>query len=230
MDPLISLGVASLGLGLAMAALVGRMARGGEVSQGFARKTFHAAVFTGAVPAQLLQGFWGVVVYGFVLTPIVLFALWKGPGFPLFDALARRSDGRSSHKDVLTPLVSTAFGGLLSALLVGSFAIVGYLACGWGDAVGEPAGERWGRHRYSSPLARGNRMTRSAEGSLAVFLVGSLGAGVAIGLLDFSLPQALGIGLLCGAVGAVAEGLSGPGMDNLWVQLLPSLSAWWFLG
>ncbi|MCJ7629406.1 MAG: hypothetical protein MUO50_13585 [Longimicrobiales bacterium] len=206
------------------------MAKGGGVPRGLARKTFHAAVFTGAVPAHILQGFWGVVVYGSVLTPIVLFALWKGPGFPFYDALARPSEGGSSPNDTLTPLMSTALGGLFSALLVGSFAIVGYLACGWGDAAGELAGERWGRHRYSSPLALGNGRTRSAEGSLAVFLVGSLGAGIAIGLLGFSLPQALGIGLACGGVGAVAEGLSGPGTDNLWVQLLPSLSAWWLLG
>ena len=29
--------------------------------------------------------------------------------------------------------------------------------------------------------------------------------------------------------GAVAEGLSGPGSDNFWVQLIPSLASWWFL-
>jgi phytol kinase len=213
-----------------MAFLVGGMAGGSEVSRSLSRKVFHAGIFTGAVPAQLLQGFWGVVVYGSVISLIVLFALWQGPGLPFYDALARPGDGDASRRYVLTPLVSTALGGLLAALLVGSFAVVGYLVCGWGDAVGEPVGKRWGRHRYSSPLTSECRRTRSFEGSLAVFLAGSLGAGVALGLLDFSFPQALGIGFVCGTAGAVVEALSGPGTDNLWVQLLPALLAWRFLG
>jgi len=230
MDPLFILGLASLGFGLAMASLVGRMAKAGQASRVLGRKVFHAGIFTGAVPAQLLQGFWGVVVYGSVISLIVLVASWQGPGLPFYDALARPSDCDASRRFVFTPLLSTAVGGLLAALLVGSFAVVGYLVCGWGDAAGEPVGERWGRHRYFSPLSSEHQRSRSLEGSLAVFLAGSLGAGLALALLGSSFSQALGIGLACGAAGAVAEALSGPGTDNLWVQLIPSLLAWWFLG
>ncbi len=230
MDPLFVLGLASLGFGSALASLVGGLAKADQASRGLGRKVFHAGIFSGAVPAHLLLGFWGVVVYGSVISLIVLVAFWRGPGFPFYDALARPSDGDVSRRFVITPLLSTALGGLLAALLVGSFAVVGYLVCGWGDAAGEPVGERWGRHRYSSPFSSKNQRSRSLEGSLAVFLAGSFGAGLALGLLGFSFSQALGIGLACGAAGAVVEALSGPGTDNLWVQLFPSLLAWRFLG
>ena len=71
MNPLFVLGVASFAFGLAAASLVGGMAMGGEAPRRFSRKVFHAIIFTGAVPAQLLAGFWGVVVYGTVISLIV---------------------------------------------------------------------------------------------------------------------------------------------------------------
>jgi len=230
MDPLFILGLASLGFGLALAWIVGGMAKADQGARVLGRKVFHAGIFSGAVPAHLLQGFWGVVVYGSVISLIVLVAFRQGPGLPFYDALARPSDGDASRRLILTPLLSTALGGLLAALLVGSFASVGYLVCGWGDAVGEGVGERWGRHRYSSLFSKEDQRSRSLEGSLAVFLAGSLGAGVALGLVGLSFSQALGFGLVCGAAGAVVEALGPSGTDNLWVQLIPSLLAWWFLG
>jgi len=229
MPSLLILGLVSLGFGLTAASLAGEMAKRGVGSPGLRRKAFHIGIFSAAVPAHLLQGFWGVVTYGTAISIIVLFALWRGPGHSFFDALARPSDGGASRRFVLGPLGSTAMGGLLASLLVGDFAVVGYLVCGWGDATGEIVGERWGRRRYSSPLSGDKNRVRSLEGSLGVLGAGFLGASAAIGLLGYSLPQALGIGLLCGAVGALAEGLSGHGTDNLWVQLLPSLLAWRFL-
>lgn len=230
MNPLLVVGLASLGFALALASLVGGMARAGHAPRSLSRKVFHAAIFSGAVPAQLLQGFWGVMVYGSVVALIVLVAYWQGPGSAFYDGLARPSDGRQSHRSILVPLLATALGGLLSTLLVGSFAVVGYLVCGWGDAVGEPVGERWGRHRYSTPLASRCTRTRSLEGSVAVFLAGSLGALMAILLLGYPLSSAIWIAFACGGIGAIVEGLSGPETDNLWVQLGPALLAWWVLG
>ena len=229
MSSLLILGLVSLGFGLIIAYLAGELAKRGKGSPGLRRKLAHVGIFSGAVPAHLLQGFWGVVTYGTVISVVVLLALRQGPGHSFYDALARPSDGDDSRRFVFGPLVFTAMGGLLASLLVGDFAVVGYLVCGWGDAAGEVVGEKWGRHRYSSPLSGDRGRTRSLEGSLGVLGAGFLGAGAAMGLLGYSLPQALGIGLLCGGAGALAEGLSGHGTDNLWVQLLPSLLAWRFL-
>ena len=222
--------LASVAFGLALTALVGGMAGAAGSERQYARKVFHLGVFSGAVPFQLLQGFWGVVIYGSVISVLVLAACWHGPGDSLYQALIRTSDGPESRASILRPLFSTALGGLLAVLLVGRLAAVGYLVCGWGDAGGEWVGRRWGRHRFSRPFSGASERRRSLEGSLAVFLLGSLGACVALLILGYPIAVSWSRGLVCGAVGAVAEGASSPGSDNFWVQLLPALSAWWLLG
>ena len=220
---LLILGMFSLGYGFALVSVLDVLGRRGHLS--FSRKIFHAAVFTGAVPAQLSLGFWGVVVYGIVFAGFVLLSVGSGNGSPLFDALVRRKDGESARRFVLLPLIATALGGLVSVLLVGDFAVVGYLVCGWGDAAAEPVGARWGRHRYSIPFSSGSGNSRSLEGSAAVLVAGGLGGWVALGLLGIPQPLAAGVGLVCGGAGAVAEGLSGHGSDNFWVQVVPALVA-----
>ena len=230
MTPLILLGLASLGFGFALATLVGGLGRSEAGFKGLPRKVFHAGVFIGAVPAQLLLGFWGVVTYGIVIALMVLVGCGQGSGSPFFEALARRDQSEGMRGSILVPLFATALGGLATVLLVGHFAIVGYLVCGLGDAAGEPIGRRWGRHRYRSfPWGPGAHL-RSMEGSLGVLVAGALGGGIALALLGYSLPQLVTVGLFCGAVGALVEGLSGEGTDNFWVQLVPALAAWWLLG
>lgn len=195
-----------------------------------ARKALHVLIFTGAVPAQLLGGFWGVMIYGGVVALLIFLSALRGAGSLLYDALARPQDGAAEARYVFLPLLATALGGLLSLLLVGSFAVVGYLVCGWGDAAGEVVGTRWGRHRYASPLARTTSPRRSLEGSAAVLVAGSGGAWVALLLLGFSPLPAAGAAVVCGLVGALAEALSSHGTDNFPVLLVPSLAAWWLLG
>ena len=230
MTPLILLGLASLGFGFSLATLVGALGRSEAGFKGLPRKVFHAGVFLGAVPAQLLLGFWGVVTYGIVIALMVLVGCGQGSGTPIFEALARQDQSGGTRGSILVPLLATALGGLATVLLVGHFAIVGYLVCGLGDAAGEPIGRSWGRHKYRSfPWGPGAHL-RSLEGSLGVFFVGAFGGSIALALLGHSLPQFLSVGLLCGAVGALVEGLSGDGTDNFWVQLAPALAAWWTLG
>lgn len=228
--PLVILGLASLAFGIALGYLVGAMVLQGGYSPAITRKVFHFAVFSGAVPTFLLLGFWGTVTYGSVLSLVILVAIRQGPASPLFRALSRPSQEPVARTAILTPLLATAVGGLLSVLLVGGFSVVGFLVCGWGDGIGEPVGGRWGKHRYRPPFGGDPQRTRSVEGSLGVFVAGSVGGAVALLLLGFGGLQALGFGLACGLCGAAVEGLSAPLTDNLWVQLAPSLLAWWLLG
>jgi len=125
--------------------------------------------------------------------------------------------------------VTTAVGGLASALLAGPFASVGYLAAGWGDAVGEPVGARWGRHPYRVPSLAGVPATRTIEGSAAVFVVASVGSMLALWSLGFG-GTAVWAGVVCGAVAALVEAVSHHGLDNLTVQVAASLVALWLLG
>ena len=62
------------------------------------------------------------------------------------------------------------------------------------------------------------------EGSLAVFVVATIGSGVALASLDLGW-QAVWGGLACGACAALVEAVSNHGLDNLTVQLVPSILA-----
>jgi len=191
----------------------------------YTRKIFHFGVFTGAAVAYSLWGLPGTNAYGAVLAGVVLVAVLRGDRDPIYRVLARETDRPRRKLFILVPLVTTALGGLVSALLTGPYATVGYLVSGWGDAVGEPAGTRWGKHKYRVPSLGGVPATRSFEGSAAVFLVGWLAATVALwNLADPS--RAVLVGLACAGVGALAEGLSNHGLDNLTVQIAASGTAW----
>lgn len=192
----------------------------------YTRKVFHFAIFTMATAVQLLWGLPGVTVFGTVVSMVVIAAVLRGPGHALHDALARPGDAPHGTLFILVPLFTTALGGGLSNLLFPGYAYVGYLVCGWGDAVGEPVGTRWGRHRFRVPSMGGVPAVRSLEGSTAVFLVGSLAA--VLGMLAFgrSPMDALLIGLAAGGAGALVEAVSTHGLDNLTVQVAASAVAW----
>ena len=133
--------------------------------------------------------------------------------------MARPSDAPHRSLFILIPLATTALGGVLANLLFAPFAPVGYMVTGWGDAVGEPVGTSWGRHRYRVPSLVGVSAIRSLEGSTAVFSVGTAAAVVVLLGMGFPFPTAVRVGLACGAAGTAIEAFSSHGLDNLTVQL-----------
>jgi phytol kinase len=217
-------------LGGGMAWIVGRLRIIREVPAPYTRKIFHFAVYTGAAGTQALGGLGGTMAYGSTVAALVLVALARSDGFPFYEALARPSDRPHRSLFILVPLVTTALGGLVSNILVGGYATVGYLVCGWGDAVGEPVGTRWGRHRYRVPSLAGVAATRSVEGSLAVLISGTIAAAIGLALLGVGGSDLVLGALLCGGVGALVEAVSNHGFDNLTVQVAASVAAWWLVG
>lgn len=196
----------------------------------YTRKIFHFGIFSGAAGVHAAWGLGGTNAYGVVVAALVLWALAVGEGNGLFEALARDTDRPRRTFFVVVPLVTTAMGGLASALWVGPFAAVGYLVAGWGDAVGEPVGTRFGRHSYRVPSLAGIPATRTLEGSLAVFLFSWVAAGVALSSLGYVRGEVVWIGLACAAGAAAVEAVSNHGLDNLTVQLAASGIAWMLLG
>ena len=196
----------------------------------YTRKIFHFTIFTMAVAVHLRFGPPGVAVYGSVAALAVLFATWRGDGFPFYEAMARPSDAPHRTLFILVPLFTTALGGVVDNLLFADFATVGYLVAGWGDAVGEPVGTRWGRHRYQVPSLAGVPATRSLEGSAAVFACGALAAALVLLAWGHAPVTALGVGVACGAAGALVEAVSTHGLDNLTVQVAASATAAFLLG
>lgn len=193
----------------------------------YTRKLFHFIVFTAAAGVHLTWGLPGAICFGTAVAGVVLWAAGGGRGNVLYDALAREKDAPRETFFILVPLATTAVGGFAAAWLTGPFAVVGYLAAGWGDAIGEPAGARFGRHPYSVPSLAGVPATRTLEGSAAVWLCATLGSAVALGSIGglpwWGAP-------VCGTIAAIVEAGSNHGLDNLTVQLFPSLAAFWLFG
>ncbi|MGW8266267.1 MAG: hypothetical protein ACWGSQ_07860, partial [Longimicrobiales bacterium] len=110
---LLALGVGTLAFGLVVRAVSIRLGRRDRAGRALGRHTFRIAVFSGAVPAQLWLGFWGVALYGAVMALLVSRSLLRGAASPLFEVLAREGDGEGKGKPrtVLFPLLMTALGG-----------------------------------------------------------------------------------------------------------------------
>jgi phytol kinase len=194
----------------------------------YTRKTFHFLIISAAAVVQLKWGLPGVSIFGGSLALLVLYAVWRGDGFPFYEAMARPSDAPHRSLFILVPLLTTALGGIISNLFFSPFAPVGYMVTGWGDAVGEPVGTRWGKHRFTVPSLAGVPATRSLEGSGAVFLMSFAASALTTTLLGHG-DQALLVGLACAAAAVVVEAVSSHGLDNLTVQVAASAVAYWLL-
>jgi phytol kinase len=215
--------------GALAALLVARVRRHG-VRTAYTRKLYHFAIFTIAGAVHLWLGPPGVAAYGAGVVAVVLFGVWRGPGDWFYEALARPADEPRRTLFILVPLATTALGGVLANLFVPAFAHIGYLVCGWGDAVGEPVGARWGRHRYRVPGLAGVPATRSLEGSAAVFAVSVLAAFVGLVASGGAPARAAGAALAIAAAAAVVEAFSNHGLDNLTVQVAAAAVAAALLG
>ena len=199
--------------------LVGHLRVNRHVRTAYTRKIFHFLVFTAVSVVHLIWRLPGVTVFGIVATLLIIYAVGRAEGFGLYEALARPADAPHRTLFIIVPLVTTALGGIATNSFFPAYAYVGYLVCGWGDAVGEPVGSRWGKHQYRVPSLAGVPAQRSIEGSAAVFIVGSVAA--VIGLIAGGLitPTALAVGVACGAAGALVEAFSTHGLDNFTTQV-----------
>jgi phytol kinase len=215
--------------GAGAAALAGWLRARRGVRTPYTRKIFHFLIFTAACVLQVKAGLPYVMLFGGLVSLIVLFAVYRGEGFSFYEALARPTDRPHRTLFVMVPLVTTAAGGLLSNLLFPAFAHVGYLVGGWGDAVGEPVGTAVGRHRYTVPSLAGVPATRSLEGSSAVLLMGAAAATLALWAGGLPLGTAALAGACCGLAGAAVEAFSSHGLDNLTVQVVAAGVAWLIL-
>ncbi len=222
---IITLGPLAALYGFMAASIAGHLRVQRQVRTAYTRKVFHFLVFTMASVVHQRWHLPGVVVFGGVVSVFVFFAVWRGDGHPWYEALARPSDAPHRTLFILVPWFTTALGGFVSNVFFPGFASIGYLVCGWGDAVGEPVGSRWGGHRYRVPSFSGVKAERSLEGSLAVFLVGSSAAIVGLLAQGSLIPTAIGVGIACGLAGALVEAISTHGLDNLTTQVAASAVA-----
>jgi phytol kinase len=222
--PLLALG------SLAALSFAARLKRAGWKT-GYTRKTFHFLTFGAAAALQLAGGRPLLNLFGGATTLVLAYALVRGAGHPLYEALAREKDAPYRTWYIVVPYLATLAGGLSANALAGAGAVIGYLVCGIGDAVGEPVGTRFGRHTYRLPAPGRVVSYRSLEGSSAVALCSWLAVLAGLGVLGVpitlgSCAVAAGIALIAASVEAVAP----HGGDNFFLIVVPAvLSRFWLL-
>ena len=193
---------------------------------GYTRKLFHVLIFASAVFVQALGGFWAVCVFGLMVSLVVGLAIYRGPGDRLYETLAREQDGPDRTYYIIIPYFATLIGGMTSNVFFGPLAVVGYLVGGLGDAAGEPAGVRWGKHPYTISTG-GAIVTKTLEGSLAVlaasFVALLIGMAISPELhLDLrSIVILPVIAIIC----TLVEAFSPRGWDNVPMQVVPTVLA-----
>ena len=198
------------------------------LNTGYTRKIFHVLVFLSVIAVQTLFGFVAVCLLGTMVSLVILYAVLRGPGNRLYEALAREQDFPYRTYYIVLPYFATLIGGVVSNFFFGPLCIIGYLVGGLGDAVGEPVGTRWGKHRYVVPaFGKAPATTRSYEGSFAVLIVSLAALFLAFAItpeLHLNAKAAIvlpGIALAC----TVTEAVSPHGWDNTPMQILPTLLA-----
>ncbi len=221
-----------LGLAWSFAALwvAGKLKQRGTKT-GYTRKVFHFLIFSTAAALQWRLGTPAVCLFGGMCSLTVFFAVWRGPGHMLYEAMAREKDEPHRTFFILVPYFTTLLGGLASNILFGSVAVAGYLVAGLGDAIGEPVGTRFGKHRYRVRSLSSVPATRSLEGSTAVFALSAVALVLAamvsprIALAHYGVLKILAIA----AASALAEAVSPHGWDNATMQVVPTALVWLWL-
>lgn len=218
-----------LGLAWSLTALwfAGRLKQNGTRT-GYTRKVFHFLIFSTVAILQWQFGTSAVCLFGGMCTLAVFFAVWRGSGNMLYEAMAREKDKPHRTFFILVPYFTTLVGGLISNMLFGPIAVAGYLVTGLGDAIGEPAGTMFGKHHYRVRSLSSVPATRSLEGSTAVFIMSAVALGLAASLSPLITLTHFGILKILVIAGAstLVEAISPHGWDNATMQVVPTALVW----
>jgi phytol kinase len=197
----------------------------GNWKTGYTRKVIHSLIFGSVVVVHWIWGTPGVCVFGGMTTLAIAYALLRGSGHFMYEAMAREKDAPRRTHYIVVPYFATLIGGLLSNIFFPRAAVFGYLVAGLGDAIAEPVGTRFGKHQYRVPAVRGVRAVRSLEGSSSVLIVSALALIVCLALSpQFALSwRSLLIAVLIAAISTLVEAVSPHGWDNATMQVVPAL-------
>lgn len=212
-DPLTGALIAMLSIFIVFGAgtLAGYIKKEKGLKTNYTRKIFHFIVFSSATGITMLWGLPGTAIFGICSAIFLTTAIYRGDGSVFYEGIAREQDEPHRSFYLIVPFLATAVGGVCGNVFFGASAMVGYLVVGWGDAVGEPFGVRFGKHKYKVFTMTGIKCHRSLEGSAAVFIASALAASIVL--------QNPIYGVIVGLVAALFESQSPHGMDNLTVQL-----------
>ncbi|WP_424355520.1 hypothetical protein [Methanobacterium sp. MBAC-LM] len=187
------------------------------VKDGYTRKIFHfvafgsTAIFLKYAPLNTALV---LIIIGALSVGIACLA---GNAFSWFNGIRRTSDYPNETLYVVLPLLSTIVWLTIGAILFDRFImIIGTICVAIGDAIAEPIGVKFGKHKYNVFSLTGNTSQRSLEGSLSVFIM----CAMIIFLFTNNLTLSLGVGLLSSFI----EAISPRGTDNLTLPVTASIA------
>jgi phytol kinase len=198
---------------------------------GYTRKTLHFLIFFTAVGLHMWGGMRAVNILGLGMGLFVLYSVKAGDGNFFFESMAREKDLPRRDYFIVVPYLTTAAGGLISNLLFGGCAIMGYAICGAADAIAEPVGVRFGKHRYKVPSLKKVKVSeRSLEGSFSVLVV-SLVLSLLFFVYLYQVPFARAViaSAILSVIIVLVEAVSFHGADNLTIQVAASGLAYLFM-
>ena len=205
--------------------VAGVMKTRGGVRTGYTRKVFHFLIFGTVTVVHWLWGTPGVCLFGGMTSLVVGYALVRGSGHFMYEAMAREKDAPRRTYYIVVSYFATLVGGLLSNIFFPATAVFGYLVAGLGDAIAEPVGTRFGRHKYRVPAIRGVRAVRSVEGSCSVLVVSALSLIVCVAVSGQAAMSGVALLWVVGiaVVSTLVEAMSPHGWDNATMQVVPAL-------
>jgi phytol kinase len=168
-----------------------------------------------------------VCLFGGMKTLAQAYAIVRGDGHPLPEAIAREKDEPYRTYYIIVPYLATLPGGVTGNIWFGPLALLGYLVGGLGDAAGEPVATMWGKHCYVVPTFSQVKTTRSIEGSAGVFVASLIAILVGVlvtpglQLAATSIVTIPAVALAC----TMIEAVSPHEWDNATMQLAPALLA-----
>lgn len=183
---------------------------------GDTRKLFHITGFIAFTVFLAFASFDAIIIL--ILSGIVsiAIAIFGGEEFLWFKGIGRNSDRGEKQTYVILPLLCSGLWLILALFIFSKeIAIIATLCVALGDALAEPVGIRFGKHKYNVKAIKGSSSQKSIEGSLAVFVV------CTIIILIFTLNPVLAISL--GAILSIVEGISPRGTDNITIPAVAAI-------
>jgi phytol kinase len=191
-----------------------------QIKTNYTRKLFHILVFTIAGLIGYFYDHTAVMFYGGLTGLIIIYVIILGEGHIFYEGIAREGDNPHRSFYIGVPFICTALGGLFNSFAFGQLAIIGYFVAGWGDAIGEPVGVRFGKHKYSVLSLQSVQCQRSLEGSAAIMIMSSLAVMTGLYLIGgFGWFTIIITALIVGSITTIVEAISPHGLDNFSTQV-----------
>ncbi|MBA4030608.1 MAG: hypothetical protein C0478_06915 [Planctomyces sp.] len=209
--------------------VTGQLHRVRQLRIGDSRKLNHVAVLVGGAAWFWTDNPANDRLNAFIAAGVLFSILMLACRFPrrrfsrvLLQGYVRMEDWPHPHGHLWVSWMASIVGLVIVELVFGSTEItrMSAIVLGIADALGEPIGSRFGRHRFQvADLLSSTIRHRSWEGSLAV----CVGATLSIAWLlpiSMGLPLTLVVACLMGVLIAGVEAWSPHGLDNLTIPLV----------